>query len=278
MGYTDASFEDNTTVSELDGAQLYDASARRERPVKKQPEKKKKTVAEPVEDAVFLEANEVIDVEDVLEADDMIEAEEVRPTPKKAPARPVKQVRPRESGPQQRAVVKAAPRAAVKVEKAPREPITFKSMRRGLVSIMSTRSNVRVQTVKNEKRKPLPISAFAMAFICTLLLMFMIVSYVQINEYTVAVSELRSDLGDMVDRDKELTLELEKKNDMLAIEQKAGELGMVKVDQLTKKHVAIAQEDKIEVIEPEPTYDATVVTTIMSSIWENFAGLREYLG
>ena len=54
-------------------------------------------------------------------------------------------------------------------------------------------------------------------------------------------------------------------------------LGMVKADQLAKKHISLTQEDKIEVVEPEPTADSTVVTTIMSSIWQNFSGLWEYL-
>ncbi len=148
----------------------------------------------------------------------------------------------------------------------------------GLSPMLHTKNDARVKTVRAENKKPFPVSALFMAMVCTVLFMFMIVSYVQINEYTLEVSGLRTDLADMVAEDKELTAALEKKNDMLTIEEMAGELGMVKADQLTKKHITLTNEDKIEVVEPEPTEDETVVTTVMSGLWENFAGLREYLG
>lgn len=253
----DASFEDSTDLSELEGAQLYDASLRRDR------ERREKKRAE--ERPQKIEKKEAVGKK-------RAPGNEVRR--EKAPAdkvKPDRQVLRRD-------VVNASGEGAVVLKKRERQPITLRSIGRGIVSIMSTRTNVRVRTVSNKTKKPLPVSAFVMAIICTLLLMFMIVSYVQINEYTVAVSELRSELGDMIDRDKELSLELEKKNDMLVIEQKAGDLGMVKLDQLTKKHVSLTQDDKIEVVEPEPTYDSTVVTTIMSSIWQNFSGFWEYIG
>ncbi len=148
----------------------------------------------------------------------------------------------------------------------------------GISPMLHTKNDSRVKTVRAEKKKPFPVSALFMSLVCTVLFMFMIVSYVQINEYTLEVSNLRTDLADMVAEDKELTAALEKKNDMLTIEEMAAELGMVKADQLTKKHITLTNEDKIEVVEPEPTEDETVVTTVMSGLWENFAGLREYLG
>ena len=150
--------------------------------------------------------------------------------------------------------------------------------KQGLSPMLYTKNDARVKTVRAEQKKPFPVSALFMALVCTVLFMFMIVSYVQINEYTLAVSQLRTDLADMAAEDKELSAALEKKNDMLTIEELAAELGMVKADALTKKHITLTNEDKIEVVEPEPTEDETVVTTVMSGLWENFSGLREYLG
>ena len=148
----------------------------------------------------------------------------------------------------------------------------------GISPMLHTKNDARVKTIRAEKKKPFPVSALFMSLVCTVLFMFMIVSYVQINEYTLEVSNLRTDLADMISQDKELTTALEKKNDMLTIEEMAAEFGMVKADQLTKKHIALTNEDKIEIVEPEPTEDETVVTTVMSGLWESFAGLREYLG
>ena len=178
MGYTpiDVNFDDNEQISELQGAELREET--------KRPVRQEKAKSQPAKKQTAKKAEPV----------SRAEAEEKRE----------RRVTVRESAP------------VVKKEKKPRETPLAVSAVNGLRSIMSTRSNTRVRTVNNSRRKPIPISAIAMAFVCTALLMFMIVSYVQINEYTVEVSSLRSELGDMVERDKELSLEIEKKNDMLA--------------------------------------------------------------
>ena len=117
-----------------------------------------------------------------------------------------------------------------------------------------------------------------MVTICTLLLMFLVVSYVQINEYTIEVASLRGELSDLVGQRKELALALEEKNDMVKIEQYAiDNLGMVKADQLDKKYITLDQKDKIEVVETAPAEDVTVVSGVMSAVGENFRGLWEYL-
>jgi len=65
---------------------------------------------------------------------------------------------------------------------------------------------------------------------------------------------------------------------MLEIERIATEeYGMDKADQLTKKHISLEQEDKIEEVEKEPTEDLTVVSGVMSAIAANFQGLWEYM-
>lgn len=136
-----------------------------------------------------------------------------------------------------------------------------------------------VETVKVKTKKPFPVAAVVMVTICTLLLMFTVMSYVQINEYTIEVALLRGELTDLAGEKKELALALEEKNDMLKIEEYATEnLGMVKSDQLTKKHITLDQEDKVEVVETEPSEDVTVVSSVMSAIGENFRGLWEYVG
>lgn len=135
-----------------------------------------------------------------------------------------------------------------------------------------------VKTVKAKSKKAFPVSAVVIVTICTLLLMFLVFSYVQINEYTIEVASLRGELTDLVAQRKECDRKLEEKNDMLEIEKYATEnLGMVKADQLTKKHISLEQEDEIEVVKPEPSEDLTVVSSVMSAIGENFSGLWEYM-
>ncbi len=161
---------------------------------------------------------------------------------------------------------------------AAREVSTFSEIRKNLKPMLIFKQD-KVKTVKEKTKRPFPISAVVMVTICTLLLMFLVLSYVQINEYTIEVASLRGELSDLAGQKKELALNLEQKNDMMAIEEYAKEnLGMVKSDQLTKKHISLDQQDKVEVIETEPTEDVTVVAGVMSAIGENFRGLWEYIG
>lgn len=135
-----------------------------------------------------------------------------------------------------------------------------------------------VKTVKKKTHKSFPVGAVVIVTICTLLLMFTVLSYVQINEYTIEVASLRGELSDLVEKRNDLEVSLEEKNDMLEIERIATEeYGMVKSDQLTKKHISLEQEDKIEVVETEPSEDMTVVSSVMSAIASNFQGLWEYM-
>ncbi|MBR5515369.1 MAG: hypothetical protein IKU52_04125 [Clostridia bacterium] len=147
---------------------------------------------------------------------------------------------------------------------------------KNLMPMLSVKQD-KVTTVKTKNSRPFPVGAVVIVTICTLLLMFTVLSYVQINEYTIAVASLRGELTDLVETRKELELSLEEKKDMLMIEEKAGELGMVKADQLTKKHISLDQEDKIEVVETEPGDDMTVVSSVMSAIASNFRGFWEYM-
>lgn len=156
-------------------------------------------------------------------------------------------------------------------------PSKFNVVRTELKPILRVKQD-KVTTVRAKTKKPFPISAVVMVTICTLLLMFMVVSYVQINEYTIEVASLRGELTNLVGEKKDLALALEEKNDMLEIEKYATEnLGMVKADHLTKKHISLDQQDKIEVVEGEPTDDLTVVSSVMSAIADNFRGLWEYM-
>ncbi len=171
----------------------------------------------------------------------------------------------------------SAPARAVHLPAA-RQTSKLSEIRKNLRPMLLVKQD-RVTTVKAATKRPFPVGAVVMVTICTLLLMFTVMSYVQINEYTIEVALLRGELTDLAGEKKELALALEEKNDMLTIEQYATEnLGMVKSDQLTKKHITLDQEDKVEVVETEPSKDVTVVSSVMSAIGENFQGLWEYMG
>jgi cell division protein FtsB len=74
----------------------------------------------------------------------------------------------------------------------------------------------------------------------------MIFNYVQINERTSAVSDLKADIASLSFEAEELGTKLEQKNDLILIEQIATEkLGMVKIDEITKKYITMDPGDTI---------------------------------
>ncbi len=136
---------------------------------------------------------------------------------------------------------------------------------------ISKNTEIKIRTIKAPKRSPFPIAVVFMSIISTVLFMYMIFNMVQINEVTQDISSMQSQLSNLKTEANELTLELEKKNDLNAIEEYAvNVLGMVKMDQLPKKYVSIDNEEKVEVVKPEPEESTGPVSTIMSAITENF--------
>ncbi|MBQ3182522.1 MAG: hypothetical protein IJB57_02530, partial [Clostridia bacterium] len=66
---------------------------------------------------------------------------------------------------------------------AERKVSTLSMIRKNLRPMLLVRQDD-VETVKVKTKKPFPVAAVVMVTICTLLLMFTVMSYVQINEYT----------------------------------------------------------------------------------------------
>ena len=126
-----------------------------------------------------------------------------------------------------------------------------------------------VHTVKTAAA-PFPITTLLLALVCTALLMFTIYNFVIINEYTVTVSNLKNQVSSLAAEEKELSLALDRKNDLLLIEQIASEeLGMVKLDQVSKKYITLEKEDKIEVADDSDTENINIFGEIMSAMGNN---------
>lgn len=140
------------------------------------------------------------------------------------------------------------------------------------------RTEVGIHTVNSQKVIPFPTAFIFMTLIATLLFMCMIMSYVRINEYTIGIETLESQKSDLASQVKELTLELEKKNNLKVIEEYATNvLGMVKIDQLTKKYITVEVEDKIEVVDENNTI-VSKISEFFDSVRRNFTDLFKYVG
>ncbi|MCQ2426403.1 MAG: hypothetical protein MJ070_09690 [Lachnospiraceae bacterium] len=134
------------------------------------------------------------------------------------------------------------------------------------------------QTVNAKKKSPFPLSAVLTTFFCTLLFMFMIFNYVQINEYSQSIKDIQSDMETLNGKQKDLRLELNKRNDVTEILKQAEELGMVRTEGVKKIYLDGTGEDMIEITDKGAgTEEAGFFSDIMSALAQNFRDIAEYL-
>jgi len=100
------------------------------------------------------------------------------------------------------------------------------------------------------KRHPISITSVMLALVFTVMSMVLIYSGTQIYEHTHEISVLKDELKATANRETELTLELEIRDDIRTIERIARErIGMVKGDLVEKRFVSLNDtDDRIELI------------------------------
>lgn len=114
------------------------------------------------------------------------------------------------------------------------------------VPIANVRTEPTVRTVAATTKVNFPYSVVFLSLICALLFFYMIFNYVQINERTSSVSDLKADIATLSFEAEELNTKLDRKNDLNLIEEIATEkLGMVKIDEITKKYITMDPGDTI---------------------------------
>ena len=104
-----------------------------------------------------------------------------------------------------------------------------------------------VHTVKDKERKPLPLFLLITVFACSLLASYLIYYSVKLSEYQSTVLQLQNEVRDLTEQKTEAQLELDRKNDLLLIEEYALRYGMVRVDQLTRYYISVSGEDSVTV-------------------------------
>ncbi len=109
-------------------------------------------------------------------------------------------------------------------------------------------------TVRKERkeRKPFPLGIVLVLTVITVLFLFMMMNYAEIDQYNSEIRDLRNQLGELQNQQKKLEVRLENKDDRAAFEQYAiEELGMVKADSLNKYIITLSPDDKTEIMEYE---------------------------
>lgn len=118
--------------------------------------------------------------------------------------------------------------------------------RQKVIPVASVRVEPTVRTITDTRKVSFPFSIVFLSLICSMLFLYMIFNYVQIHEYTSTVSDLKADIATLSLEAEDLNTKLEMKNDLTLIEKIATEeLGMVKIDEITKKYITMDPGDVI---------------------------------
>ena len=128
-----------------------------------------------------------------------------------------------------------------------------------------------IPTKKSRVKEPMPLATIVFSILCTVLVMFMMINFVKINEYTHDIADMQTKLDRLERQEQELTVELEKKNDLSNVDLEA--LGLVKEEGLPKVEITSEQDETVEHFEVEEE-DTGVVATVMNALYRNFKEYR----
>ena len=103
-------------------------------------------------------------------------------------------------------------------------------------------------TVEAVNKHPFIIAMLAVIAV-TCMFMILVVNAVSISDMKTQTTQMSSQLESLIERREELSLELEKRDDLRYIEEIAkNQYGMIKKDYVTKYYVNLDNNDKIELI------------------------------
>ena len=128
-----------------------------------------------------------------------------------------------------------------------------------------------IPTKKSRIKEPMPLATIVFSILCTVLVMFMMINFVKINEYTRDIADMQSQITKLGRTEQELTVELEKKNDLTGLDLEA--LGLVKEDDLKKVEI-ISEKDETAEHYDVVEQDNGMVATVMNALYRNFKEYR----
>lgn len=128
----------------------------------------------------------------------------------------------------------------------------------------------KMQTVEARIIRRFPFKLVFLAFFGTLLFLVMIYNNVQINEKSSDVEALKQKIVEMDETIRKTSLDVERKNDLRVIEERALELGMVKSDQLDKRYITIPSDDKVTIVNDVENEKTFHMTGLFESIRNGF--------
>ncbi len=118
------------------------------------------------------------------------------------------------------------------------------------------------------------------AVVIALIVILMLFSIAQINEFKSEISQLESQRTTLLTKIDDLNVAIDAKNDIRVIEEEAtSRIGMVKSNQVATKYVSISDGERVEVVDASEENESEygVFGTLMSVMGSNWDHLMEYI-
>lgn len=113
------------------------------------------------------------------------------------------------------------------------------------------------------------VATLVVIMVTALLMMLMVSNLVLMNECTVELEGMKNKLQELSEEEHKLSVELEKKNDLLSVEQYAqSNLGMVSEETLDSAYIEGASEDGVEIYNDTDDTEG-LFATVMNALGEN---------
>ena len=134
---------------------------------------------------------------------------------------------------------------------------------------------------KKVKSSPISLGLILSGIVIALIIVLMIFSIAQINEFKNEISQLEGTREELLTRIEDLNVSLDAKNNIRTIEDEAtNRIGMVKSNEVASKYVSISGGERVEIADDsigkgEESYG--VFGTLMSAMGANWDHLMEYI-
>lgn len=130
------------------------------------------------------------------------------------------------------------------------------------------------------KSTPFSKSLIVTILLAAAIVLMIIFSLSEINSFKQDITSLESQREELKGKIEQLNLDIDRKNDVRTIEQKATQdIGMVKSNQVQSKYISLYEGDRVEVVknDGDETKDYGIFSTLLSTFGNNWETLHDYI-
>lgn len=141
--------------------------------------------------------------------------------------------------------------AALRREKAQKSQIKPQALHTRLPAILGfdTREKFTTLAATTVNRYPLALGV-AITLLLTTMFMFVVINAVSINKMKFETTQMNSRLEELIEKEAELSIELEKRDDLRYIREVAlNQYGMIDKKHVTKYYISMDKDPKVEIID-----------------------------